>query len=87
LVHTGRADEEYEIICIVGQNLVDWKEPDGRADSRNQLAAVRARVVTYDQMTGNARRAYSDYLDASQEAGRIYQILAAIDAGLTEHSE
>ncbi len=87
LVHTGRADEEYEIICIVGKDLVDWKEPDGRADSRNQLAAVRARVVTYDQMTGNARRAYSDYLDASQEAGRIYQILAAIDAGLTEHSE
>jgi len=83
LSHTGRDDEEYDIICIVGKNLVDWREPQGREQSRNLLAQVQARVVTYDQMTGNALRAYNDYLEASQKAGRIHSIIAAIDDELT----
>ena len=83
LSHTGRSEEEYEIICIVGKDLVDWKEPQGREQSRNLLAQVQARVVTYNQMTGNALRAYNDYLKASQKAGRIHSIIAAIDNELT----
>jgi len=83
LSHTGRDDEEYDIICIVGKDLADWKEPAGRQQSREMLETVRARVVTYDQMTGNAQRAYNDYLEASEKAGRIHNIIAAIDNELT----
>ena len=84
LQHTNRTDEDYEIICIVGKNLADWKEPSGREDSRNTLEAVRARVVTYDEMTGNARRAYSAYLTATESAGTIHRVLEAIETGLMD---
>lgn len=82
LEHTGRSHEAYEIVCLVGKDLRDWKEPRGREDSRNLLDQVSARVMTYKQLIGNARRAYSDYLDASESANRIYKILDAIDASL-----
>lgn len=82
LQHTGRSNEAYEIVCLVGKDLRDWKEPRGREDSRNLLEQVRARVMTYKQLIGNARRAYSDYLDASDSANRIYKILDAIEASL-----
>lgn len=82
LAGTDRSDEPYEIICLVGKDLKDWKEPNGRSDSRRTLETVNARVVTYKALINNARRAYSEYLDASEDAGRIYKVLDAIDESL-----
>ena len=86
LSHTGRSREDYEIFCIVGKDLLDWTEPSGREDSSNTLKSVHARVVTYDEMTGNARRAYTDYLNATTDAGKIHRVLEAIEVGLTMDS-
>lgn len=83
LAGTDRADEPYEIICLVGKDLKDWKEPLGRSDSRRTLETVNARVVTYKALITNARRAYSEYLDASESAGKIYKVLDAIDESLS----
>lgn len=82
LTHLGRADEPYEIVCLVGRDLKDWKEPQGKEDSRQALRTASARVMTYKQLITNARRAYSEYLDASVQAGTIYKVLDAIDASL-----
>lgn len=82
LTHTGRSNEPYEIICLVGKDLKDWSEPQGRENSRSILEKANARVMTYQQLIGNARRAYSEYLAASKTAGKIYAILDAIDASL-----
>ena len=78
----GRSNEAFEIVCLIGKDLSDWKEPEGRADSRRMLDAVNARVMTYKQLIGNARRAYSEYLTASEKAGEIYAVLEEIDASL-----
>lgn len=79
---TGRSDEAYEIICLVGKDLRDWSEPMGREQSRRILKEANARVMTYQQLIGNARRAYSEFLDASKTASKIYAILDAIDESL-----
>lgn len=84
LTHLGRADEPYEIVCLVGRDLKDWKEPQGKEDSRRALRTANARVMTYKQLITNARMAYSEYLEASEKAGKIYQVLNAIDASLGE---
>lgn len=82
LAGTGRSSEAYEIVCLVGKDLADWKIPQGREKSFRILQTANARVMTYKQLIGNARRAYSDYLDASKKASKIYDILAAIDASI-----
>ena len=84
LEHTGRTQEDYEIICIIQSDLRDWKEPRGREDSKRLLETVRARVITYDELIGNARRAYSEYLDASFNAKRIHKVIEAIESSLTD---
>ncbi|MEM8695916.1 MAG: ATP-binding protein [Pseudomonadota bacterium] len=82
LAGLDRTNEPYEIICLVGKDLKDWSEPNGRSDSRRQLETVNARVMTYKTLIDNARRAYGEYLDASKEAGKIYEVLDAIDNSL-----
>lgn len=82
LAGLDRTNEPYEIICLVGRDLKDWSEPNGRSDSRRQLETVNARVMTYKTLIDNARRAYAEYLDASKEAGKIYKVLDAIDSSL-----
>jgi hypothetical protein len=82
LAGTGRSSEAYEIICLVGKDLKDWSEPQGREKSRRILKEASARVMTYQQLIGNARRAYSEFLEASKNASKIYAILDAIDASL-----
>lgn len=87
LLNLQKTDQDYEIICVVGKDLRDWKEHNGREDSRKSLSAIQARVQTYSEMTDSARRAYIDYLNASEKAGKIYKVLEAIDTGLNENSE
>lgn len=82
LAGSGRSHEAYEIVCLVGKDLSDWVNPQGREKSRRFLKEANARVVTYQQLISNARRAYSEYLEASKKASKIYAILEAIDRSL-----
>lgn len=82
LAGLGRADEPYEIVCLVGKDLKDWAEPKGREKSVEILKSANARVMTYKQLINNARRAYSEYIKASEKASRIFKILDAIDESL-----
>jgi site-specific DNA-cytosine methylase len=82
LTHLGRSEEPYEIVCLVGEDLRDWSEPRGREKSVSILKEANARVMTYKQLINNARRAYSEYILASEKASRVFKILDAIDQSL-----
>lgn len=84
LDHLDRNDEPYEIVCIVGKDLRDWSEPKGKEQSRDILKQANARVMTYKRLIENARRAYGEYIKASEEASKIFKILNAIDESLFE---
>lgn len=82
LASLGRSSEAYEIVCLVGKDLRDWKEPLGRQQSFDIMRQARARVMTYQQLIQSARHAYNEYLEASKQAGKIYKILDAIDRSM-----
>ena len=79
LADTGRSSEPLEMVCVVGKRLKDWDEsPTGEERSRESLRALNARLVSYDELIDNALRAYQDYVDRGQEAGRVYRLIQEI---------
>ena len=74
----GKGDEPLEFICVIGRDLSDWSNPDGRQKSTNTLAGQEARVVMYDGLIGNAQQAYQDYLDRQGQAGRVHELITSI---------
>lgn len=81
LKNAGREHEGVEIVCLVGKELKDWADPDGRLESAESLSAINARVLMYEELLSNARAAYKAYLDAAIEAGRIQAILDSLAEG------
>ena len=75
----GRGSDPIEIICVVGKPLSDWGGRDGKKVSTNQLKEIDTRVVLYGGLIESAYRAYKDFLDKGNEAGRIYNLLKEID--------
>ena len=74
-----RKHEPIEVICVVGRRLRDWDDsPSGETRSRETLRANNARVVTYDGLIDNAQKAYQDYVDRGEEAGRVYRLIQEI---------
>lgn len=75
----GRGNEPIEIVCVVGRQLSDWKNsPTGEQRSREILGASQARVVMYDELIENALQSYQDYVDSTNEAGRVYRLIQRI---------
>ncbi|KAB2347240.1 BbrUII/HgiDII family restriction enzyme [Actinomadura rudentiformis] len=46
---------------------------------KNQLASINGRYVLYDQLISNAKNQYSEYLDASDKAKSLDDLLASLD--------
>lgn len=79
LASSGRSNEPIEVVCVIGRPLRDWTESDSGEDrSHKTLRANHARVVTYDRLIDNALRAYQDYVDRANEAGRVYRLIQEI---------
>ena len=77
---TGRDHEPLEIVCVLGRRPSDWDNiPGGEQRYRDSLASFNARVVMYDELIQNALEAYQDYVDRSEEAGRVYQLIRSIE--------
>jgi len=79
LEEQGRPHEPFEFICIVGRRPRDWADPNGRETSERILEPLNARIVMYQELLQNAHGAYKAYLDRSEQAGRIYDLIRAID--------
>ena len=80
LVNSGEPHPRIEVVCVVGKDLTDWDEPDGREESAKMLSPKNIRVVTYLELINNAERAYQKFLEQNQRAGRLVRLLTAIDA-------
>lgn len=74
----GKGDEPLEFICVIGTDLSDWSDLNGRQTSSDTLAGTDARVVMYDELIGNAQQAYQDYLDGQGQAGRVHELITSI---------
>lgn len=79
LESVGKADEPVEGVCVVGVPLSDWDTPRGLEESRKLFATKNMRVVMYRQLIDEAFGAYQAFLDQSKEAGRIVEMLLAIE--------
>lgn len=75
----GKENEGVVVICVVGRDLKDWSEIDGRQESAEQLQAIGTRVVKYEELLSNARHAYSEYLANEEQVGRVQKILAGLE--------
>ncbi len=75
----GRANENIELIVVIGKNLTDWSgDQESENDDRQALQTINATVVTYDQLIANAQRAYQEFTDRNKEIGRIYNLIEQI---------
>lgn len=73
-----------EVLCVVGREPSDWSSPGGREASAQKLKPWGARVLLYNQLIDSAFRAYQEFIDKSEEAGRIVRLLREIDESLDE---
>ena len=72
-------NDPLEFICVIGKPLRDWSNPrQARQRSIDRLAALDARVVTYDELINGAQRSYRDYLGKQKEAGKLYELITSI---------
>jgi hypothetical protein len=76
------ADVDLQIVCLVGKDLKDWSDADGRKNSRDMLAPYGARVVLYEKLINDAKQAYQEYLDEHQKLGTVREVLAKIEDAL-----
>jgi hypothetical protein len=82
LLDADKTHEGISIICVVGRDLKDWADHDGRVESAKQLLVLNTRVVKYEELLSNARGAYEEYLTDEEHLGRIQRVLAGLDEGL-----
>lgn len=78
---------DVEVVCVVGKDLSDWKNRDGRERSRNALANYNTKVITFNELIKNARQAYGEYLQAHAELGELRAIVSEIEAEADSEAE
>ena len=79
LIEMGKGDQPLEFVCLVGRQLIDWSNRDGKLRSDRSLKALDARVVMYDELIENALEAYQDYIDRGKKVGRVYDLIMRIE--------
>ncbi|MGA2107897.1 MAG: ATP-binding protein [Syntrophorhabdales bacterium] len=77
----GRSLQPIEVVCVVGRDLKDWGEKNGKRESSQMLAIKGIRVIRYDELIDNAYKAYKAFVDRKREVSRIYDLLRSIDEG------
>ena len=78
LANANRRGEPVAIVCVVGRELSDWSNIDGRTTSAASLKPYDTRVLLYDELIMTARAAYDDYLAKTDEISRVQKILDAV---------
>ncbi|MDI2035938.1 BbrUII/HgiDII family restriction enzyme [Paenarthrobacter nitroguajacolicus] len=78
LDNAGKGNEPHAIVCVVGRELRDWADYQGRQTSNDQLRPIQTRVVMYDELLLNARQSYDEYLRNSESVGKVQRILSAL---------
>ena len=76
--------EPIEIICVVGQPLKGWINSEEQATSEETLEKQSIRVVFYEKLIGNAYQSYQEFLEANEEAGRVYELVKNIEVEIQQ---
>ena len=77
LPRTGYSDWPLDVVCVMGHGPPEWDtDPDL---VKRMLAQLHARLVFYDELLENARRAYAEYLEKHKKIDRLSGIFDAID--------
>ncbi len=79
LEEVNKGTEPIECVCVVGRQLANWTNSRNRKESEDMLKAKHIRVVLYQELIDNAYKSYQNYLEKSQEAGRISRLLKSLD--------
>jgi hypothetical protein len=75
----GTPHEPIEIVFVLGRPPREWSNPGGKDRLAAQLRENRARIVFYDELLGNAEKAYRDYLSTRGMLDKLAEVIAAID--------
>ncbi len=73
-------NDSVETICLVGCDLKDWRTDELREESQKTLQPKNIRVVTYQQLIHDAEIHYKNYLEKSDDRGRINSLLEEIES-------
>lgn len=73
-------NDSVETICLVGSDLTDWVTDELREESEKTLQPKNIRVVTYQQLIHDAEINYRNYLEKSDDRGRINNLLEEIES-------
>ncbi len=78
--HFPNEDPDVEVIAVVGRRPSDvpWEE------YRQQLAAIRSSVVTYDELIEDALDNYREYLEADERISSLTELFRSLDAEVLE---
>ena len=79
LNESGKEREPIEVVCVVGRQLKDWAEEQGRAESIDALKAKDTRTVMYQELIENAYKAYHEFVEKSEQAGRVSRLIQSIE--------
>lgn len=74
---TGYSEWPLDIVCLMGQGPPEWDTDPNVV--KGVLRPFRARLVFYDELLENARRAYAEYLEEHKKIDRLSGIFDAID--------
>jgi len=77
IAQSDHPDWPLDIICLMGKPPPEWEA--GPEDVRKSLESVDARLIFYNQLLDNSRRAYADYLEEHKKIDRLWKIFEAID--------
>ena len=72
-------NEPVEVICIVGKPLRQWTNSEKEEESRKSMATRNIRVIYYQELIENSYKSYKEFLEKSQEAGRLYRLIKNIE--------
>jgi hypothetical protein len=81
LEETGRQDEPYEVIFVVGQKPGAKKAPPSKNPddySRERVAEINGRVFRYQELVHKARAQYSEYIEKNKNVTRVAEVLDAL---------
>jgi len=76
---SGKGNEPVEVVCVVGKQPSDWSSEDEHQRSLRSLESYNTRVVRYFELIEDAYRAYQEFLDQNEKAGRISKLIEDIE--------
>ena len=77
----GRQPDPVEVVCILGKNPVNWDSAEEERKGRESLWIQGIRVLTYEKLIHDARKAYREYLNNQpKEKNRLLETVEKIMA-------